>query len=119
MSLFSNSPNRRVYRAVMCLSADPSVFILLDKIEVDQSKIFQVYYRSNKVQMRERRRKRNLWPVLTYQSQRIYLFILEPNHFCFCNKFFYKLVFDLLFLEYSILCVLRWLVLKYKSINSM
>ena len=43
-----------------------------------------------------------------HQIHRNYLFVLEPNYFCFCDKFFYKLVFDPIFLEYSILCVLRW-----------
>ena len=32
------------------------------------------------------------------QSDSQKLFILEPNYFCFCDKFFCKLVFDPLFL---------------------
>ena len=54
--------------------------------------MFKVYYRSNKVQMHGRRRKPNPWPVFTDQIHRNYLFILEPNYFCFSDKFFGKLV---------------------------
>ena len=64
----------------------------------------------NKAQMRGSRREHNPWPVFTYQILRNDLFILEPNYFCFCDKFFYELVFDPPFLEYSILSVPHWLV---------
>ena len=66
--------------------------------------------------MRGLRRKRNTWHVLTYQIHRNYLFILELNYFCFCDKFFYKVVFDPLFLEYSILCpsLIGLKILEYK-----
>ena len=42
--------------------------------------------------MRGRRRGYNLWPILTNQIRINYLFILEPNYFCFYENFFYKLV---------------------------
>ena len=119
MSFLVYSPNSHVYYRViqhqsnvpwcvcllinwsLSLNKINSLFIFWGKMKVGQSKI--LYCRSNKLQMCGRLRKRNQWPVLTYQIHRNYLFILEPNCFYSCGKFFYKLVFNLPFLVYSIL----------------
>ena len=52
-----------------------------------------------------RRRERNPWPVLTNQIHRNYLFILEPNYFCFCDKSICPLLIGLKYKSISFILV--------------